>query len=100
MQHVLELRKYDLVGIVNGIDYDSWDSQTDQYLVRNYSLETIESKKANKLALQAQFALPQDENVLLIGIVSRLTWQRVLPLDRGTWPSSSSPCPICYLRQW
>ncbi len=45
MQHVLELRKYDLVGIVNGIDYDSWDSQTDQYLVRNYSLETIESKR-------------------------------------------------------
>lgn len=76
MQHVLELRKHDLVGIVNGIDYDSWDSQTDHYLVKNYGLETIGDKKANKLALQAQFGLPQDEHVLMIGIVSRLTWQK------------------------
>ena len=76
MQHVLELRRHDLVGIVNGIDYDSWDSNTDQYLVKNYDLSTIEDKKANKLALQAQFGLPQDENVILIGIVSRLTWQK------------------------
>lgn len=76
MQHVLELRRHDLVGIVNGIDYDSWNSQTDQYLVKNYGLETLGDKKANKLALQAQFALPQDENVLMIGIVSRLTWQK------------------------
>lgn len=45
MQHVLELRKHDLVGIVNGIDYDSWDSQTDHYLVKNYSLENIAEKK-------------------------------------------------------
>ncbi|HEL2054796.1 TPA: glycogen synthase GlgA [Streptococcus suis] len=76
MQHVLELRKHDLVGIVNGIDYDSWDSQTDHYLAKNYGLETIGDKKANKLALQAQFGLPQDEHVLMVGIVSRLTWQK------------------------
>ena len=39
-------------------------------------MENIAEKKANKLALQAQFALPQDENVILVGIVSRLTWQK------------------------
>lgn len=76
MQHVLELRRHDLVGIVNGIDYDTWDSQTDSYLVKNYGPKTIADKKANKLALQAQFGLPQDENIALVGIVSRLTWQK------------------------
>lgn len=76
MQHVLELRRHDLCGIVNGIDYDVWNSQTDHHLVQNYSLETIEDKKANKLALQAQFGLPQDEDTILVGIVSRLTWQK------------------------
>lgn len=76
MQHVLELRRHDMVGIVNGIDYDTWDSSTDSYLVKNYNLDSIADKKANKLALQSQFALPQDENVILIGIVSRLTWQK------------------------
>ena len=76
MQHVLELRHHDLCGIVNGIDYDVWNSQTDQYLVKNYDLATIADKKANKLALQAQFGLLQDEHVILVGIVSRLTWQK------------------------
>lgn len=76
MEHVLELRRHDLIGIVNGIDYDSWNSQTDGYLAHNYSLETLSDKKINKLALQAQFGLPQDEQVILVGIVSRLTWQK------------------------
>lgn len=76
MQHVLELRRHDLLGIVNGIDYDTWDSNTDQYLVQNYGLDSLEEKKKNKLALQAQFGLPQDESVILVGIVSRLTWQK------------------------
>ena len=76
MQHVLELRHHDLCGIVNGIDYDVWNSKTDQYLVKNYDLATIADKKSNKLALQAQFGLPQDEHVILVGIVSRLTWQK------------------------
>jgi starch synthase len=76
MQHVLELRRHDLLGIVNGIDYDTWNSKNDHYLVKNYDLASISDKKANKLALQAQFGLPQDENVILVGIVSRLTWQK------------------------
>lgn len=76
MQHVLELRRHDLCGIVNGIDYDTWNSQTDKTLVQNYDLATLHNKKANKLALQAQFGLPQDESTLLIGIVSRLTAQK------------------------
>lgn len=76
MQHVLELRRHDLVGIVNGIDYDTWDAKTDSLLVKNYDLATIADKKANKLALQAQFGLPQDEGTILVGIVSRLTWQK------------------------
>lgn len=76
MQHVLELRRHDLIGIVNGIDYDSWDSEKDPSLVQNYSLKTLENKRKNKLALQSQFGLAQDEKVLLVGIVSRLTWQK------------------------
>ncbi|MGT2910891.1 glycogen synthase GlgA [Streptococcus cameli] len=76
MQHVLELRRHDLCGIVNGIDYDSWDSKTDPYLAKNFDKKSIAAKKTNKLALQAQFGLPQDEQVLLIGIVSRLTGQK------------------------
>lgn len=76
MQGVLELRRHDLLGIVNGIDYDSWTPKTDPYLPAKYSKENLSQKTANKLALQAQFGLPQDKDVLLVGIVSRLTWQK------------------------
>ncbi|KXT78976.1 glycogen synthase GlgA [Streptococcus sp. DD13] len=76
MNHVLGSRYYDLSGIVNGIDYDLWDAQTDPYLAQPYSFKNLQDKKKNKLALQEQFALPQNPNVLLIGVVSRLTWQK------------------------
>lgn len=76
MQHVLGLRYYDLLGIVNGIDYSSWNSKTDKALASNYDLKTIAKKTQNKLALQAEFALPQDKDTALVGVVSRLTWQK------------------------
>ncbi|MGT2756911.1 glycogen synthase GlgA [Streptococcus ovuberis] len=76
MQHVLGLRYDDLSGIVNGIDYDVWNSTTDASLQHPYGLSTISEKRKNKLALQAQFGLPQDEDTILVGVVSRLTWQK------------------------
>lgn len=76
MQNVLELRRHDLCGIVNGIDYDTWNPMTDTTLVQNYDLTSLTDKKANKAALQAQFGLPQDDHVILVGIVSRLTGQK------------------------
>lgn len=76
MNNVLGSRYYDLSGIVNGIDYETWDPQTDQALVKNYNLKTVADKVENKLALQEEFGLPQDKDVLLIGVVSRLTWQK------------------------
>lgn len=76
MEHVLGLRYYDLSGIVNGIDYDVWNSQTDTSLAKTFSLDNLSDKLANKLALQAQFGLPQDPDTILVGVVSRLTWQK------------------------
>lgn len=76
MHNVLELRRHDLCGIVNGIDYDTWNPMTDTTLVQNYDLTSLTDKKANKAALQAQFGLPQDDHVILVGIVSRLTGQK------------------------
>lgn len=76
MQHVLGLRYYDLSGIVNGIDYDIWNTETDKALAKPYNLKTIKDKTQNKLALQAEFGLPEDKDTILVGVVSRLTWQK------------------------
>ncbi len=77
LEEVLKWRKEDLWGIVNGIDIDHWNSQKDESLVKNYTARSVKSgKKANKLALQKELGLREAADVLLVGMVSRLTYQK------------------------
>ena len=70
-----------LRGIVNGIDCDIWNSKTDALLAAPYDAsDAIAQKKKNKLALQEQLGLEQDEGKFVIGLVSRLTDQKGLDL--------------------
>lgn len=70
-------RRGDLVGIVNGISYEDWNPQKDEFIVKKYTPRTVKSgKAANKAALQNEVGLPEDPNKMLIGIVSRLTDQK------------------------
>lgn len=80
LQGLLSTRKNDLVGILNGIDTDEWNPETDQHLPKNYSDSLITGKKSVKKALQTKFALKIDANAPLLGIVSRLTYQKGLDL--------------------
>lgn len=68
------IRKHErkLVGIVNGIDYDKYNPETDDWIDYNYGLDTIENKVKNKLELQKLFDLPVREDVPLIAMVTRL----------------------------
>lgn len=76
-----------LVGIVNGIDYGMWDTKTDPALAENYDMETVlERKKVNKLALQKELGLVQDENKFVVGLISRLTDQKGLDLLNAIIP--------------
>ena len=70
-----------LRGIVNGIDCEQWDSNTDPLLAANYDRNNvIAQKKVNKLELQRQLGLEQDEGKFVIGLISRLTNQKGLDL--------------------
>ncbi|RVU98405.1 glycosyltransferase [Coriobacteriales bacterium OH1046] len=76
-----------LRGIVNGIDYGMWDPATDQLLEAPYdSSNVIERKRANKLALQGELGLEQDEGKFVIGLISRLTNQKGLDLVSAIVP--------------
>ena len=76
-----------LRGIVNGIDYDMWNPATDPALVENYDLgNVLEHKMANKLALQRELGLEEDEGKFVIGLISRLTNQKGLDLVRDIIP--------------
>lgn len=70
-------RKNDLRGIVNGIDYDDYNPETDKQIVCNYNIDNVLEKKIeNKRALQAELGLARDDNKFMVGIVSRLTDQK------------------------
>ncbi len=78
---LLSARSQDVWGIVNGISYKEWDPKTDKFIFENYNLRNLYSKKKiNKTELQKMLNLPVDENVMMIGIVSRLTAQKGLNL--------------------
>jgi len=65
-----------LEGILNGID-DNWNPETDTGIVRTFSEEDFEKGKAtNKTHIQRTLGLAEDPNVVLIGFVGRLTWQK------------------------
>lgn len=74
---ILSARRNDLRGIVNGIDYDIFDPETDKLIRMNYSDGNFRTNKVkNKVALQKQLGLEQDPKKFMIGIVSRLTSQK------------------------
>jgi starch synthase len=77
LEGVLHSRRDDLAGILNGVDIDVWNPQTDRHLAANYSAETFEfGKAACKAQLQAQLHLPQRGDVPLLGMISRMTDQK------------------------
>ena len=79
LENVLRLREYDLSGIVNGIDLDLFNPKTDKNIKKKYDISNfVEGKKANKKALQKSLGLRQDQNVMVIGMVTRLSNQKGL----------------------
>jgi starch synthase len=77
---LLRHRAYDVHGILNGIDYDEWNPATDPKLAANYSAHALDNRLQNRRALQARLGLPQIDNIPLVAMVSRLTWQKGLDL--------------------
>jgi starch synthase len=76
LQYTLQKRKDDLFGILNGVDYYIWNPETDKHLPFNYSQNDLSGKLKNKKYLLEHFGLPFNENVPLIGMVSRMVLQK------------------------
>ncbi len=83
----LRYHSYKLRGIVNGIDYGMWNPATDPALAVNYDITNVlERKPQNKLALQKELGLVEDEGKLVVGLISRLTNQKGLDLVNAIVP--------------
>jgi starch synthase len=81
LEGLLRHRSANFCGIVNGIDTEVWDPELDPVLPVGYDAsESAKGKQAAKLALQQQCKLEQNPDKPLIGIVSRLDYQKGLDL--------------------
>lgn len=80
LEKILRKRRADLYGILNGIDIDLFNPEIDKNIIKNYSAKTLKYKRENKIALQKKFNLPINENIPVIGFISRLVWQKGLEL--------------------
>ncbi len=69
-----------IVGIVNGIDTESYNPETDKYIPENFTADTIEKRRANKIALQEEIGLQVNSSTFLTGMVTRLVDQKGIDL--------------------
>ncbi len=74
---LINARSNSLEGIVNGIDYEEYNPETDSLIFHNYNLLNFRKEKIkNKRALQQELGLENNDKAFMIGIVSRLTDQK------------------------
>ena len=77
---LLRARKADLKGVLNGIDMEGYNPQTDELIAENFSVDHLEGKAACKKQLQEELGLDVRDDVPVIGMVGRLSNQKGLDL--------------------
>ncbi len=77
MDGLLRSRASDLVGILNGVDYNIWDPANDRALPCSYDADDLSGKAACKAALQAEAGLSNEDETPLLIFVNRLTHQKM-----------------------
>ncbi len=76
LEKILQLRSWDLWGIVNGIDINMWDPKKDKKIPKRYSAEDLKGKRECKRTLQRSMGLRVSSDTMLVAMVSRLTSQK------------------------
>ena len=83
LDDLLRKRQQVLVGILNGVDYDEWNTTANPYLKAPYSVGHVSGKAINKSALQLELGLPAELGIPLFGTVTRLAEQKGIDIQLG-----------------
>ncbi len=76
LQDYLKTKLDHLSGILNGLDTELWNPETDRAIASNFSSKNIAARTANKLALQKELGLPEDPEIPLMAFVGRMELQK------------------------
>lgn len=80
LEGLLSHRQSVLSGIINGIDTDHWNPETDATIPAQFNSLKLNKKLLNKSALQEKFALPVNKKIPVFALISRLVEQKGIDL--------------------
>lgn len=80
LEGLLDHRKEFLGGIINGIDLDQWNPETDPYISQKFKETSLNKKQINKAELQNKLGLPINNQVPLFALIGRLVEQKGIDL--------------------
>jgi starch synthase len=86
LQDLLKQRTDTLVGILNGVDFDEWNPESDPLIPHAYNSRRLAGKKKNKLALMKELEIDPGDDLPLVGMVTRLTYQKGIELVQKVVP--------------
>ena len=84
LEKILQKRKKDVYGIINGIDYKVHNPLTDKHIYYKYDWGSLRNKKKNKLALQKEFGLTKGKDIPMLGFSNRLSEEKGVLLLQKT----------------
>ncbi|MDM8545553.1 glycogen synthase [Candidatus Venteria ishoeyi] len=79
--HILHVHQHKFGGILNGLDYEAWNPETDTLLPHNYTVNNLDGKYANKIALCNRLLL-EEAYKPIIAYIGRLDTQKGIALIR------------------
>lgn len=80
LHYIINQNHHKLRGILNGIDYDYYNPETDSAIAAHFSADDIEGKATDKKELQKALGLPEEKNIPILAIISRLATHKGLDL--------------------
>ena len=89
LEGILKKRAMDLTGIINGIDYATWDPSQDSLITKTYHASRLAGKAACKKALSSLIRMPSSNNPI-IGMITRLVDQKGLDILTEALPEIMS----------
>lgn len=76
LEGVVKKHKDKLFGILNGVDTEVWNPETDKQIDTKYSKASLEGKFENKTALAAKFNMVADLDTPVVGMIGRMVQQK------------------------
>jgi len=80
LEGVLTKKKEDIFPVLNGVDYEKWNPETDKHISNNYGVNNLKPKKQCKADLQGFFHLENRKDIPLVAIISGLVDRKGMDL--------------------